>query len=348
MDKTFWRDKRVFVTGHTGFKGSWLTLCLKSLGAKVLGYSLDLPSIPNLFTLASVHLDCDSIYADICNYNFLLQSIKNFKPDIVFHMAAQPLVRKSYKDPLATFNVNLMGTANILEASRQVPDIKVVINITTDKCYENQGIKPCREGDPLGGYDPYSASKACSELITSAYLRSYFQDGSIRLASVRAGNVIGGGDFAEDRIFPDLVRSIINKEKMLLRNPNAIRPWQHVLDPLNGYIILAERLWLNNDLAGPWNFGPQIGEELTVQETIVKAIDYWDIDHKIKIENIPQPHEALFLRLDSSKANKMLSWSPKLNSDTMIALTVDWYKNYLQSSDVRVVTLSQIKNMCNL
>lgn len=350
--KTFWQGKRVFLTGHTGFKGSWLSLWLQSLGAEVIGYSLEPPSVPALFDEAHVGDGMRSIKGDILDLPKLQKTLQENKPDIVIHMAAQSLVQKSYRFPIETFSTNIMGTANVLEATRHVDSIRVVINVTSDKCYENQEWAwGYRENDPMGGHDPYSCSKGCAELITASYRRSYFNsEHAANIASVRAGNVIGGGDWAADRIVPDCIRAIVQGKSILIRNPNAIRPWQHVLEPLAGYLLLAQRLWDNGqNYAEGWNFGPDEQHAVSVETMVNILCQLWGNDAKWSVDTDEHFHEAHYLKLDSSKAIQSLAWRPILDIQETIALTVDWYKRYYEGEDPQKVTLEQIseyQTMC--
>lgn len=343
---SFWNDKKVLITGHTGFKGSWLSLWLQNLGANVIGYSLSPPTVPNLFNIAAVKENMTSIEGDIRDYRCLVDVIKKFKPEIVFHLAAQSLVRKSYKDPIETFSTNIMGTVNLLEAIRYCDNVRVLINVTTDKCYQNkEWIWGYRETDSLGGDDPYSCSKACSELITSTFRRSFYQEEDILIASARAGNVIGGGDWSADRLIPDIIESLICNKQILLRNPYAIRPWQHVLEPLSGYLMLAEQMWsLGNGYGEPWNFGPSDENMITVGELSERMISLWRSKIQCVYDNKIQLQETQILKLDSSKANVKLRWKPILGIDDTLKWTVDWYKAFDSNDNMKKTTLQQIKN----
>lgn len=342
----FWNGKKVLITGHTGFKGSWLSLWLQKLGAEVVGYALEEPTIPSLFKVAKIDEHVVSIINDIRNKDMLFNTIKKYKPDIIFHLAAQSLVRKSYDNPVETFETNVMGTVNLLDVVRNSESVKVVINITSDKCYENKEWPwGYREIDPMGGYDPYSCSKGCSELVTNSFRQSYFKGKNIHLASVRAGNVIGGGDWAEDRLVPDIIKSLIKNESLYIRNPFAIRPWQHVLEPLNGYMLLAEKMWQHGEkYSGAWNFGPDDDHVITVGELTNKFTKLWNVNFKVKKDSSKQPHEAMLLKLDCSKAKLKLGWYPKLNLEDTLMWTVDWYKEFVSNSDeMKEVTLKQIE-----
>jgi CDP-glucose 4,6-dehydratase len=345
IDPNFWQGKRVFLTGHTGFKGSWLTLWLYSLGSIVKGYALNPPTSPSLFDEVKVDLLVDSQIGDIRDQNTLYESMTTFNPDILIHMAAQPLVRYSYDAPIETYEVNVIGTAKVLEVARNCTNLKAIVNITTDKCYENderpQGYK---ESDPMGGYDPYSSSKGCAELVTSAYRRSFLKDLGIGLASVRSGNVIGGGDWADNRLIPDILRSFEKNESVVVRSPKATRPWQHVLEPLSGYLILAEKLYGNQgDYAEGWNFGPN--------EQNVKSVD-WILDHMIELwpgaswvlnEN-ENPHEATLLNLDISKASGLLSWTPTWDLPMTLESIIQWHQLWLDGADMRKACITEIDN----
>lgn len=341
MNTQFWAKKRVFITGHTGFKGSWLSLWLQELGAELCGYALSPATDPSLYELANVASGMQSVIGDIRDLEHLSASIREFQPDILFHMAAQPLVRYSYENPIETFSTNVMGTVNVLEAARYCDSIKAVINITTDKCYENkEWVWGYRENDPLGGYDPYSSSKACAELVASAYRQSFSQT----VASVRAGNVIGGGDWAKDRLVPDIIRALIQKQNVLLRNPNSIRPWQHVLEPLRGYLLLAEKLCENPKFAEGWNFGPYEQDIQPVSIITDKICKLWGSGASWIKENQQHVHEAQNLKLDISKARSQLGWSPRLNLENTLQYLVSWYKAFAEKQNMRNITLLQIQN----
>jgi len=351
MDKDFWRKKRVFVTGHTGFKGSWLCLWLHGLGAEITGYALPPPTQPSLFNLACVEDLLRSIPGDVRDGASLAKAMGETHPEIVIHMAAQPLVRDSFKDPAHTYATNVMGTVNLLEAVRKCKGVKAVINVTSDKCYENrEWVWGYRENEPMAGYDPYSNSKACSELVTSAYRNSFFnpKEGNthgVGLASARSGNVIGGGDWAADRLIPDCVRFILRGERIVLRHPQAIRPWQHVLEPLWGYLLLAQKLCENGSrYAQAWNFGPEDQDAKTV-EWVVKAIcSKWGQKASYEIDKGKHPHEAHYLKLDCSKAKAELGWYPKWNLETAIDKIIKWVLAYRDGKDVRNVSYKQIRD----
>lgn len=347
FDLSFWKNKRVLITGHTGFKGSWLSVWLSSLGAKLIGYSLPPPTEPSLFDVSNISSCMTSITGNVKDFQNLEKVIKDNNPEIVFHMAAQSLVLKSYDDPLETFETNVMGTVNLLEIVRQCNDIKVVIVVTSDKCYENQGEdKAYSEADPLGGSDPYSASKACAEHVTKAYCSSFFNkpDSKTFVASVRAGNVIGGGDFAPNRLVPDVVRAVLGLEPLVIRNRDAVRPWQHVLEPLHGYILLAERMWKEGEkYTGPWNFGPDESDIKTVKWICEKFTELWGKKIEIKTDSKFKFYESQLLKLDSSKARTELAWKPVWNIEEALVKTVEWYKAYSTKENMLEATVSQIK-----
>ncbi len=347
---SFWNKKKVFITGHTGFKGSWLTLFLTSLGAEVVGFSSHPPSIPNLFEQGNVAKECITIHGNITDYDSLFHALKQHNPDILFHLAAQPIVTNSYKNPIETFKTNVLGTVHVLEAAKHIDSIRGIINVTSDKCYENDGSgnQAFVESDRLGGFDPYSASKACAELVATSYQKSFFRTNTQKLASVRAGNVIGGGDWAEDRLFPDVIRAYLQDGTLTIRNKNAIRPWQHVLDPLHGYILLAEKLWTDAAYAEAWNFGPLNEPNRTVHDVIQSIIKLWNKQLTIISPSTNTPYESPILTLDSTKAVNKLGWTPKLSTDHSIAWTVDWYKKYASGENIESFTRQQIDAFKNL
>jgi CDP-glucose 4,6-dehydratase len=345
MNRVFWKDKKVFITGHTGFKGSWLSLWLQDCGAILTGYALAPNTKPNLFDTALVADGMESVIGDIRDLGKLTKAMGDFSPDVVIHMAAQPLVRLSYKNPVDTYSTNVMGTVNLLEAVRKTASVKAVVNVTTDKCYENkEWIWGYREDEPMGGHDPYSNSKGCSELVTAAYRSSFFKYlGSAKIASGRAGNVIGGGDWAEDRLIPDIFKSFENKESVVVRNPFATRPWQHVLEPLSGYLVLAEGLYLDGDkYAEGWNFGPKDDDVMPVRAVIEYLVEQWGDGASWIHDESDQPHEAKLLKLDISKAKKLLEWAPKWSLFTALDSIVEWHKEWLKGGDVKAITLKQI------
>jgi CDP-glucose 4,6-dehydratase len=325
--------KTVLITGHTGFSGSWLSLWLNELGANVIGYGLEPYAENDNFVVTNLEDKITSIIGDIRDYEKLLNVFKEYKPEIAFHLAAQALVQLSYIEPKETYDINIGGTVNFFEAVRNTDSVKVAINITSDKCYENkEWIWGYRENDPMGGYDPYSSSKGCSELITSAYRRSFFNPQNFyphkkAISSVRAGNIIGGGDWAKNRIIPDCIRALKKGEKIGIRNPKSTRPWQHVLEPLGGYLLLSSKMFEDGaSYAGAWNFGPEHNSIFTVEEVVKKVIKYWGNGDWEDISNINEPHEAKLLSLDISKARNYLKWEPILNIDETIKFTVEWYK----------------------
>lgn len=343
IDKKFWESRRVFITGHTGFKGSWLALMLSSLGAELKGYALRPPTSPSLFAEADVGKIMDYQIGDIRDLEALRNSITTFDPEILIHMAAQPLVRYSYDMPIETYEVNVIGTVNILESARGCSNLKAIINITTDKCYENDNrTHGYKESDPMGGHDPYSSSKGCAELVTSAYRRSFFQDKGIAVASVRSGNVIGGGDWADDRLIPDILRSFENGKPVVIRNLRATRPWQHVLEPLSAYLVLAQKLYDNNEYAEGWNFGPNEKDVKSVGWILDKMTAMWD-NSSWKIDQNLNPHEADYLKLDISKAKFKLGWSPTWDLSYTLEKIVDWHKAWLNNEDIRGVCLAEIE-----
>jgi len=347
---TFWSGKKILVTGHTGFKGSWLTLWLKALGADVTGLALEPLTQPNMFDVTRAGDGITSIIGDINDKALVKRVLSDSQPDIVFHLAAQPIVRESYQDPVYTYMTNVMGTAHVLEAVRHTPSVRAVVVVTSDKCYENPEWQwGCREHDAMGGFDPYSSSKGCAELVTSAYRRSFFggNDPSkpfAGIASARAGNVIGGGDWARDRLIPDLVRAGAAGQAAVIRNPNAVRPWQHVLEPLSGYLVLAEKLWVDRSCADGWNFGPAFEDALTVETVLTLFCAQMNGKVSWRIEKAADNlHEAHLLRLDISKAQLGLGWRPRWTIETAISETAKWFCQYDEKADMRKLTLSQIE-----
>jgi CDP-glucose 4,6-dehydratase len=352
MDSSFWKNKKVLLTGHTGFKGSWLSLWLQKLGVDLIGFSKSVPTKPSLFELADVGKNMTSIMGDITSIENITNVVKQHNPEIIVHMAAQSLVHKSYDQPLETFSTNIMGTVNLLEAVRNTSKKCVIINVTSDKCYENQELsRGYKENDPMGGYDPYSSSKGCAELITSSFRNSFFKDSNnkdydISLASVRAGNVIGGGDWADNRIVPDIMRGILDKKIIKIRNPNSVRPWQYVLEPLRGYLELAEKLYnYKSEYTESWNFGPEIDDAKPVSWLVNEIVEMWGENIEVDFDNddLDHKHETNFLRLDCSKAKSKLKWNPKIKLEEGLKLTVNWYKQYEQTKELREFTENQIE-----
>jgi CDP-glucose 4,6-dehydratase len=347
VSRKFWKGKKVFITGHTGFKGSWLSFWLWEMGASVTGYALDPPTRPGLFELLQLKSKIKSVRGDVRDLNNLKKHIKG--AEIVFHLAAQPLVLESYKNPVDTYATNVMGTLNLLEAFREHKTLKAIVNVTTDKCYENREKLDVayKENEPMGGFDPYSNSKACSELVTDSYRKSFYKSGEkIGIAIARAGNVIGGGDFAADRLIPDCIRGVMKDEKIIVRNPDSTRPWQHVLEPLAGYLMLAESLCASpKEFSSGWNFGPKEKDAKSVLEIIEAFCKFWGNNAGYKIKKNPNaPHEANYLRLDSSKAKKKLLWRPRWNSVTAVGKTVEWYKVYQGKGNLGEITSRQIES----
>lgn len=346
----FWQDKRVFVTGHTGFKGSWLCLWLEAHGAKVTGYSLPPPTEPSHFELADAGRAVKTIVGDVRDYDKLRVALTEAQPEIVLHLAAQSVVKASYADPRETYDVNVMGTVNVLEAVRKVGGVKSVVNVTTDKVYENrEWLWGYREPDTLGGHDPYSNSKACSELVTSSFRDSFFPPAAfaehgVALGSGRAGNVIGGGDWTANQLVPDVIQAFARGEPVMLRNPGATRPWQFVLEPLKGYLMLAERLYTDGPaFAGGFNFGPADADAKPVRWMVEKLAELWGGGANWSQDTGKHPHEAGFLKLDSSKAHALLGWEPRLRVDTALKWVVEWYKHRAQGGDVRAKSIEQIR-----
>ena len=357
---SFWRGKRVLVTGHTGFKGSWLCLWLQKLEAKVIGYGLEPPTHPSLFQVARVGDGMTSVIGDVRDLDHLQAAMAKHDPQVVIHMAAQPLVRRSYHDPVETYSTNIMGTVHVLEAVRRLEQhggsTRAVVCITSDKCYENkEWLWGYREDDPMGGHDPYSSSKGCAELIISAYRSSFFSQTAlgprtvsgphhpVAIASTRAGNVIGGGDWAQDRLIPDLMNAIMQGQPVDIRSPHAVRPWLHVLDPLNGYLLLAEQLWTTGlEFAQAWNFGPPAEEAKSVQWIVEHLIRFWGGDARWELDLARHPHESRTLKLDCAKARELLGWRPKLDLLTALEWIVEWYQGYVNKLDLRALTEKQI------
>ena len=351
VNSGFWASKRVLVTGHTGFKGSWLSLWLQSLGAEVAGFALPPPTSPSLFVEARVETGMAHILGDVRDLEKLQAVISGFKPEIIFHLAAQPLVRHSYTDPVETYSTNIMGTVNLLESVRHCRGVRAVVNVTSDKCYSNkEWERGYVESDAMGGYDPYSSSKGCAELVSAAYTASFFnrtdyQRHGVAVASARAGTVMGGGDWAKDRLIPDIIQSFASAKALNIRNPKAIRPWQHVLEPLRGYIRLAEQLHQQGpEYAEAWNFGPADADTQTVQWIVETMANLWREPVSWGVDNSDQPHEAQLLKLDVSKAARRLQWHPAMDLDTALQYTIQWYEDWINGADMHAATLGQIKS----
>jgi CDP-glucose 4,6-dehydratase len=349
VDPVFWKGKKVFLTGHTGFKGGWLSLWLSSMGAKVTGYALAPNTTPNLFNVLAIDsLIEKSHIADIRDFAGLQKAMLEAKPDVVIHMAAQPLVRDSYLNPVGTYATNVMGTVHLLESTRTIDSVRATVVVTTDKCYENkEWVWGYRENEPMGGYDPYSNSKGCAELVTSAYRQSFFSGSNSinKLASARAGNVIGGGDWSEDRLIPDAIKAFEANLPLMIRNPLATRPWQYVLEPLSGYLILAQALYKQGSpFASGWNFGPRDEDNRAVQEVVDLLISGWGDSARWKQEGSEQPHEAQLLKLDCSKARAQLGWIPKWNLETATQKIVQWQIAFQAKENMHEVSLAQINH----
>ena len=349
MSTGFWAGKVVLLTGHTGFKGSWLSLWLQSLGAKVVGYALQPPTNPSLFATANVAEGMTSVEGDVRDLSALTNVFEKYQPEIVIHMAAQALVRRSYNSPVETYSTNVMGTVNLLEAVRNTGSVKVVLNVTSDKCYENrEWIWGYRENEPMGGYDPYSNSKGCAELVASAYRASFFNPDQyakhrVAVASARAGNVIGGGDWAEDRLIPDIMRAIVQGKPVQIRSPHAIRPWQHVLEPLSGYLVLAQKLHENGAaFSEGWNFGPNDEDAKPVSWIVDRLTTMWGEGAAWALDGGNHPHEAHYLKLDCSKAKARLGWHPRWHLEEALAAIVEWHRAHQAGSNMREITLRQI------
>ncbi|MFZ3115595.1 MAG: CDP-glucose 4,6-dehydratase [Syntrophales bacterium] len=347
MFNGLYENKKVLITGHTGFKGSWLAIWLNELGADVIGYSLEPPSEPNNFEATNVRDKITHIYGDICDLTHLLDVFRRYQPEFVFHLAAQPIVRLSYEEPKLTFDTNVGGTVNLFEAVRKTTSVKVMVNITSDKCYENkEWVWGYRENDPMGGHDPYSASKGCAELVFNAYMRSFYSSSAaqtrlIGAASVRAGNVIGGGDWGAERLVPDCIRALSHHQSIGIRSPNAIRPWQHVLEPLSGYLQLGALLSQNpQKYSGPWNFGPDDSGHLTVAEMADRLIKYWGDGSWEDVSDSQALHEAKLLKLNCDKAHAELHWHSVLTTEECLRMTVDWYRKfYTEGQNTKIYDL---------
>ena len=344
IEQKFWKNKRVFVTGNTGFKGSWMCLLLQNLGAIVKGFSLEVETKPSMFVLANIEDDIDTEFNNILNYDALAKSMKSFNPEILIHLAAQPIVQLSYLKPQETYFTNVMGTVNVLEAGRSCSNLQAILNITSDKCYENNEWEwGYRENDRLGGFDPYSSSKACAELITNSYRNSFFSyRNAPNIATARAGNVIGGGDWSDNRLFPDLIRSVENQSELIIRNPDALRPWQHVLDCLSGYLILCQNLYLNQSLSGSWNFGPDNSDTHTVRWMLNYTKEHFEHSFSWKLDGKATTHESQMLKLDVNKSKNKLNWQSIWNTEQAIDKTLIWYSDYFASKNLKTTTLNQI------
>jgi CDP-glucose 4,6-dehydratase len=351
MDTAFWKNKKVLITGHTGFKGSWLSLWLQRKGSHLIGYALPPPTEPSFFEIGTIAAAMTSIEGDVRDLDHLIAVIKKYKPEICIHMAAQSLVRYSYQHPLETFETNVMGTLNVLEAIRQTQKVRTALIITSDKCYKNdERTQGYRESDAMGGNDPYSSSKGCAELITATYCNSFFSGTETSsIASARAGNVIGGGDWSADRLIPDIARSVINNNPLVIRNPNAVRPWQHVLEPLNGYLDLIENLWTQgSQFEGGWNFGPMDDDCKSVVWILKAMNNLWEGGIQWELNTAKNLPEASFLKVDSSKARNLLGWSTKLSVNQALNWTVEWYQGYLNQQNMRQLSINQIQRYENI
>jgi len=346
VDPDFWRERRVLVTGHSGFKGAWLALWLQSLGARVTGFSSGLPTHPSLHDLARVGEGMESIEGDVRDAESVARAVAASRPEVIVHMAAQSLVRRSFVEPRDTYATNVMGTVNVLDAVRRHGEgVRAVVNVTSDKCYENREWEwGYREDEPMGGHDPYSNSKGCAELVTSAFRSSFFADpDGPRIASARAGNVIGGGDWGEDRLVPDIMRAALAGEPARVRNPNSIRPWQHVLNPLSGYLVLAQALFASPERAAGWNFGPAEQDAQSVGWLVERLAELWPAELRWTLDDGPHPHEARYLKLDSSRARLQLGWRPPVALPEALQSIVEWYQALREGADMRAVTLGQIE-----
>ena len=345
VNPAFWKGKKVFITGHTGFKGSWLSLWLQEMGAYVKGYALEPNTFPNLFTQANVAHNMHSEIGDITDLNHIAESMKAFNPEVLIHMAAQPLVRLSYQEPVLTYATNVMGTVNVLEAARKCSNLKAIVSVTTDKCYENkEWAWGYRENEAMGGHDPYSSSKGCAELVTAAYRKSFFNDeNSAFLASARAGNVIGGGDWSADRLIPDILRAFEKKEPVIVRNPLSTRPWQHVLEPISGYLVLAQHLFEEgSNIAEGWNFGPKEEDCKSVSWILDKMVTNWGKGVSWELDKNNNPHEAGYLKLDCSKAAMRLNWLPKWNLEYTLGSIINWHQHYIAQKNIQEQCLLEI------
>ena len=355
MNLDFWKNKKVLLTGHTGFKGSWLSLWLQNLDVDLIGYSKSIPTKPSLYELSCVEDEMISIMGNVSDLNKLNEIIHEYKPEIIIHMAAQSLVQESYKNPIETYTTNVLGTVNIMQAIRDVSFVRVAINVTSDKCYENNGLeRGYNENDPMGGFDPYSSSKGCAELVTASFRNSFFNPTEYEkhrtaIATVRAGNVIGGGDWAQNRIIPDIMKGILGKTPVKIRNPDAVRPWQFVLEPLHGYMLLAEKLWYEGPkFSEGWNFGPDYNDIKSVSWLVEKLSQLWNTQIILEYDKEGFHHEASTLKLDCTKAKQRLGWKPKTNLEVGLKLLVEWYKQFELGHDIREITEQQIKEFNKL
>jgi CDP-glucose 4,6-dehydratase len=355
MNLDFWKDKKILLTGHTGFKGSWLSLWLQKLGADLVGYSKSIPTKPSLYELSHVENKMISVMGDVCDLDKLKDVIREHKPEIVIHMAAQSLVQESYKNPIETYTTNVLGTVNVMQSIRDVNCVRVLINVTSDKCYENNDLeRGYNENDPMGGFDPYSSSKGCAELVTASFRNSFFNPTEYKkhrtaIATARAGNVIGGGDWAQNRIIPDVMKGILEKSTVKIRNPNAVRPWQFVLEPLHGYMLLAEKLWYEGPkFSEGWNFGPDYNDIRSVSWLVERLSQLWNTQINLEYNKECFHHEANTLKLDCTKAKQKLGWQPKTNLELGLKFVVEWYKHYELGNDIREITEQQIKEFSKL
>ena len=348
-DRGFWSGRRVLVTGHTGFKGAWLCLWLAELGARVSGFALAAPEGPSLYALAGVEQDVESVTGDVRDTEAVAAAVARLAPEVVIHMAAQAFVRRSFDEPVATYATNVMGTVNVLDAVRRDDGVRVVVVVSSDKCYENrEWVWGYRESDPMGGHDPYSSSKGATELVTAAYRASFFDTADApAVASARAGNVYGGGDWSEDRLLPDVFRAALAGEAIRVRNPEAVRPWQHVLNPLSGYLRLAERAWADRDCAAGWNFGPGDDDARPVRWIVERIDALWDAPLRWEVDPGPHPHEAQWLKLDSSLARARLGWTPRWDLGDGLERTVAWHRSHRDGADVRETTLTQLREFAS-
>lgn len=346
----FWRKKRVLLTGHTGFKGGWLSLWLQAMGANVRGLALEPPTEPALFKVARVAAEMEHCIMDMRDFAGIADHMASFRPEVIFHLAAQPLVRESYRTPVETYATNIMGTVHVLEGARRTDSVRTIVNVTSDKCYENKGwVWGYREHDAMGGHDPYSSSKGCAELISSAYSRSFLKEAGIAIATARAGNVIGGGDWAQDRLVPDVLRALERQEAVQVRNPEAVRPWQHVLEPLGGYLMLAESLFEEGQMESEgWNFGPHEDDVQPVKWIAEHLCRMWGGKAFWARQSGSHPHEATYLRLDISKSRQQLGWRPRWRLKTALRQTVEWHKLWRAGEDMRDICLGQIASYCSV